>query len=232
MIRGALPVAVALALAGAAAVPAAAAPVLDQLVVFRGGGAKLDSVRSAATKVRSGRRRCRVPSSTPLAALVRSKPGRLRVRDFSGGACDPSSLFVSRIGPDRNRGQSGWVYKAGNRLATTGAADPSGPFGSGKLRRRTRVTWFYCVFAGSGCQRTLRLKVRAQGAGTVSARVVAFDDEGRGMPARGAVVRSGDASVATDSAGRATITLPPGRHRLHAEKTGAIRSFDEVISVK
>ena len=52
----------------------------------------------------------------------------------SRASCDPSSLFVMRIGPNKNRGQSGWVYKVGNRQGTTAASDPSGPFGSGRLK--------------------------------------------------------------------------------------------------
>ena len=103
-----------------------------------------------ATRVRAGDHRCRVPRGTPLAALVRSDVAKLRVRDFSG-SCDPSSLFVSKIGPNRNRGQSGWVYKVRNRQGTTAASDPSGPFGTGRITRGvTRITWFYCVFQAGG----------------------------------------------------------------------------------
>jgi len=221
----------ALALAGAAAPFAEGAPRFDQQVVFRDGTAKFDRVGTARTHTRAGGHRCPVPRATPLAALVRSDVAKLRVRDFSG-SCDPSSLFVSKIGPDRNRGESGWVYKVGNRQGTTAASDPSGPFGSGRLKRRVRVTWFYCVFRAGGCQRTLRLRVRDEGGGTVSARVTAYDDEGRGTRLEGATVRAGGRSAQTDAKGVATLSLAPGRHRLYAEKAGHIRSFTESVRVE
>jgi hypothetical protein len=156
---------------------------------------------------------------------------KLAVRDFSG-SCDPASLFVRAIGPDENHGESGWVYKVGNRQGTTGAADPSGPFGSGRLKRRVRVTWFYCVFRAGGCQRTLGLRVRDEGAGTVSARVKAYDDEGRGTPLAGATVHAGSRTAETDANGVATFSLSSGMHRLYAEKKGSVPSFTERVRVE
>ena len=152
----AIPVLAALMAAGAGAAPAAAAKV-RQMVVFRDAHALTKRVSTDATKVTVAGRRCAVAGRTPLAALVRSNPGRIRLRDF--GACssrpsDAAGLLVTGIDGDRNRGQRGWVYKVGHRAATAGAADPSGPFGHGRLRAGQRVTWFYCVRAAD-CQRTL-----------------------------------------------------------------------------
>jgi len=223
-------IAAVLVFAGAAAPLAEGAPRFDQLVVFRDGTAKSETVGTARTRTRAGDHRCRVPRATPLAALVRSDVAKLRMRDFSG-SCDPSSLFVKAIGPDVNRGESGWVYKVGNRQGTTAASDPSGPFGSGRLKRRVRVTWFYCVFRVGGCQRTLGLRARDEGGGIVAVRVKAYDDEGRGSPVDGATVRSGGRSAETGADGRATLTLPAGTHRLRAEKKGHIRSFTQKVSV-
>jgi len=229
--RAAIVIAAVLALAGAAVSLAQAAPRFDQLVVFRDGSAKSDTVGTKRTRVRAGDQRCRVPGATPLAALVRSDVAKLRVRDFSG-SCDPSSLFVRAIGPNENRGESGWVYKVGQRQGTTAASDPSGPFGSGRLKRRVRVTWFYCVFRAGGCQPTLGLSVRDEGAGTVTARVKAYDDEGRGLLLEGATVRAGSRTAETDGDGVATLTLPPGIHRLRADKSGHVRSFTERVRVE
>ena len=230
MTRAGLAIAAVLALAGAAAPLAGAAPRFDQLVVFRNGDAKSETVGTRAVRTRAGDQRCRVPKATPLAALVRSEVADLRLLDFSG-SCDPSTLFVQRIGPNKNRGQSGWVYKVGNRQGTTAASDPSGPFGSGRLSRRVRVTWFYCVFEAGGCQRTLGLRTRDEGGGTVTVRVTGYDDEGRGTRVEGARVRSGSRSVQTNANGVATLALPAGTHRLYAEKGGHIRSFTEKVSV-
>lgn len=219
---------VALALAGAA--PASAAPVVDQMVVFRSGDARFHSPGTAAVGVKVGDRRCRVPRATPLAALVRSRVAKLRLKGFSG--CDPSGLFVRGIGPDRNRGERGWVYKVGNRQGSTSAADPSGPFGAGRIRRRVRVTWFYCVFRRGGCQRTLGVRPRDEGDGTVRVRVTAYDDEGRGQPAPGATVSAGPVTARTDSSGVARLELEPGTRRIHATKRGHVRSFAERVAVR
>ena len=221
----------ALALAGAAAVPAPAAPLVEQLVVFRDGASTQRVVSSAATRVRTEGRRCRVPGATPLAALARSEPPGLLLRDFSD-SCDPSSLFVERIRRDRNRGQRGWVYKVGNRQGTTAASDPSGPFGSGRISRRTRVTWFYCVFARGGCQRTLGLRASDEGEGMVSVRVTGYDDEGRGKPVAGALVSAGRATATTDRQGLAALRLAPGVRSLRAVRRGFVRSFDEKVTVR
>ena len=231
MTRAGIAIAAVLASAGAAAPFAEGAPRFDQLVVFKDGTAKSETVGTARTRTRAGDHRCRVPRATPLAALVRSDVAKLKVRDFSG-SCDPASLFVRKIGDDANRGESGWVYKVGNRQGTTGAADPSGPFGSGRIKRRVQVTWFYCVFRAGGCQRTLGLRVRDEGGGTVSARVTAYDDEGRGTRLEGATVHAGSRTAETDSNGIATLALTPGAHRLYAEKDGFVRSFAERVRVE
>jgi hypothetical protein len=219
-----------LAFAGAAAPLAHAAPRVDQLVVFRNGNAKSETVGTKAIRTRADDHRCRVPKATPLAALVRSQVAELKLLDFSG-SCDPATLFVRRIGPNRNRGQFGWVYKVGTRWAPAGAADPTGPFGNGRLTRGARITWFYCVVEAGSCQRTLGLRARDDGGGTVTVRVTGYDDEGRGTRIAGARVRSGSQSAETDADGVATLTLPAGTHRIYAEKRGLIRSFTERVRV-
>ena len=68
-------------------------------------------------------------------------------------------------------------------------------------------------------------------AGTVTVRVTAYDDEGRGDRVAGATVRSGAVTATTDANGVATLSLPPGTHRLYAEKRGHIQSFTERVAV-
>jgi hypothetical protein len=211
----------------------AAAPKVRQLVVFRDGSATSETVSTRATRVRVEGRRCAAGDRTALAALVRSRPGRLRLRDF--GACssrprDGAGLFVQGIRGDRNRGQNGWVYKVGRRAATAGAADPGGPFGRGRLRAGQRVTWFYCRLRQGGCQRTLELKWRAE-PGTLVATVRGYDDEAHGVAVAGATVSAGGASTLTDANGQARLPLPAGRYRAVAEKVGLVRSFAERVEV-
>jgi hypothetical protein len=222
----------ALAAAGTAAPAAEAAARVRQLVVFRDGHALQKRVSTAATTVRVGDRRCAVGDGTPLAALVRSRPGGLRLRDF--GACssrprDSAGLLVTAIGGDRNRGQRGWVYKVGRRAATAGAGDIGGPFGRGRLRAGQRVTWFYCVRA-TDCQRTLELRVQPMTGGIV-ATVRGYDDAGEGVPVEGARVSAAGVTGLTAADGRVQLALPSGVHGVVARKEGLVRSFKERVEV-
>jgi hypothetical protein len=217
-----------------AAPPAAtaAAPRVPQLVVFRSGEAVQGQVSTRQATVAVAGRRCAAGDGTPLAALVRSRPGRLRLRDF--GACslrprDSGGLLVTGIRSDRNRGQRGWVYKVGQRAATAGAGDPGGPFGHGRLRAGQRVSWFYCVRAAD-CQRTLSVRATAMADGIV-ATVRGYDDAGDGVPIEGAEVTASGVTGLTAADGRVQIALPPGTHRLVARKDGLVRSFTERVEV-
>ena len=210
----------------------AVAPRLRQMVVFRDGHALNKRVSTAATSVRVGGRRCAAGDRTALAALVRSRPGRLRLRDF--GACssharDASGLFVTGIGGDRNRGQRGWVYKVGRRAATAGAGDIAGPFGNGRLRAGQRVTWFYCLRAAD-CQRTLEVRASPFDSGVIAA-VRGYDDGGHGIPIEGATVSAGGQMGVTGADGRVQLVLPAGTYRLVARKDGLVRSFAERVEV-
>jgi hypothetical protein len=210
----------------------AAAPKVRQMVVFRDGHARAKQVSTAATSVKVAGRPCAVGNGTALAGLVRSRPGRLRLRDF--GACssrpsDAAGLLVTGIGPDPNRGQRGWVYKVGRRAATAGAGDTGGPFGRGRLRAGQRVTWFYCLRAAD-CQRTLEVRAKPT-AGGIVATVRGYNDAGDGVPVEGARVSAGSITGITAADGRLQIALSSGTHRLVARKDGLVRSFAERVEV-
>lgn len=211
---------------------AGAATKVKQLVVFPGGDAlqRTTSTRHATVTVRG--RQCVAGDGTALAALVRSKPGRLHLRDF--GACstrplDSAGVLVTGIRSDRNRGQRGWVYKVGQRAATAGAGDMGGPFGRGRLRAGQRVTWFYCVRAAD-CQRTLGLTASVFRGG-IAAEVRGYDDAGDGIPIAGATVTASGVSGVTDAEGRVQLELHPGFQRLVARKDGLVRSFTKLVEV-
>jgi hypothetical protein len=220
--------------AGVAAAPASAAPPrLEQLVAFKSGKSVERRVSTRGLKVRVGHRRCAVPARTALATLVRARPGHIRLRDF--GACsrraaDASGLYVAAIGRERERGHGGWVYKVGRKAAPAGAADPAGPFGSGRLRSRQRVLWFYCLRAGN-CQRTLAVRVTERTGTDVAVAVTGYDDDGKGKRVAGATVHLDGATALTGPEGVAHLTAVDGRHRLFAEKRGLVRSFTERITV-
>jgi hypothetical protein len=213
---------------------AAKPPVVQQMVVFRSGRAVISRVSTRGLRVRVGRRRCAVAGGTALAALLRDPPARVRLRDF--GACsrrpqDGGQLFVSAIGADVNRGNHGWVYKVGRRAATAGAANPTGPFGRGRLRAGQRITWFYCRLVQGGCQRSLELKAAPEPGG-VAVTVRGHDDEGRGVRVAGATVRLGSVEQVTDTAGVARFAVDPGTYSAFAEKAGLVRSYTERVVVR
>jgi hypothetical protein len=194
-------------------------------------------VKFASRSVRVGGRRCAVGRATPLSVLAGTGL-RLRLKDY--GACgrsprDAGSLYVRAVGPDRARGAAGWVYKVGRRTGTAGAADPSGPFGRGRLRPGARVLWFWCVQErGEACQRTLEVSsaARVTAGAPLSVTVRGYDDNGRGVPVAGATVRLGTAVATTDSGGSATVTAPAaGPARLTAERDGMVRSWPRKVAV-
>jgi hypothetical protein len=228
--------------AGALLAPAAAEArgTVDVMVVGRSAVlVPAKSVTIAPRAVGIGGRRCAIGTATPLSVLAGTGV-RFRLVDY--GACsrkprDAGSLYVSKIGPDRERGRDGWVYKVGRRVGTAGAADPAGPFGTGRrLRAGQRVLWFWCVKDRSdACQRTLEVSSAgsvAPGA-PLAVTVRGYDEAGSGAAVAGATVTLGDASAVTGPDGVATITAPaaPGALALEASKPGLVRSFPRTVEV-
>ena len=187
------------------------------------------SVRVSATTSSVGRRRCAVAAGTALAALAAVHRGGgpgFRLRDY--GACsrraiDSSALFVTQIGPDRNRRADGWVYKVGRRVPSSGAADPSGR----RLRTGERLTWFYCRAQSSGgCQRTLEVAPLSGAGQTLRVRVRGYDDNGRAVAVAGATVSAGAQAAVTGADGTASFpALGAGTRSLQAQRAGMVPSF-------
>jgi hypothetical protein len=201
-------------------------------------GPKRVALKSRSARV--GSKRCALGRATPLSALAGTRVS-FRLTDY--GSCsrrprDAGSLYVRQIGPDRESGRDGWVYKVGNRVGSTGAADPTGPFGDGrKLRAGQRVLWFWCVKdAADSCQRTLAVKpepsTSAAGA-LLRVTVRGYDENGDGVPAGGATVRLGGMTAITGADGVATLLAPAvaGRYRVRAEMPGTVASFPVKIAV-
>jgi hypothetical protein len=191
-------------------------------------------VKLRARSVRVGGRRCAAGRATPLSVLAGTRL-RFRLKDY--GSCsrsprDAGALYVTQVGPDRRGGPRGWVYKVGNRAGTTGAGDPSGPFGTGqRLRGGQRLLWFWCVQdRKAGCQRTLDARPERSTATPgepLRVTVRGYDDDGHGVPVAGALVRLGGAQAQTGADGVATVTAPAGSGAvaLTAERDGMVRSF-------
>jgi hypothetical protein len=218
------------ALAAAVAPAQAAAPRVEQLVVFRNGTAVQKQVTASQVKVTVGKKRCAVGAGTALAALLRSKIGAIRLHDY--GSCssnpnDAATLYVRRIRKDGAKGLNGWVYKVGNKAASAGAGDPAGRVKSG-----ARITWFYCHMGANGCQRALALTAKPLGGGQVRVSVRAYDDNGKSRAASGATVHVGNVTATADSHGKATLSVAPGTRTVYAQSKGLVRSFTERIDVK
>jgi hypothetical protein len=232
-----------LLLAGAAfAAPAAAdaRPKVDAMVV--GKSAVLAGPERVALKARTARvggKRCAIGRATPLSVLAGTGVS-FSLKDY--GACsrrarDAGSLYVRKIGPDRERGTDGWVYKVGRRAGSGGAADPAGSFGTGRLLRRgQQVLWFWCVKdAADSCQRTLEVapaRKRVEPGTALEVTVRGYDDSGKGVRVEGATVRLGDSAALTGADGVASVIAPAsGAYRLRAEKPGMVVSFPVRVRV-
>jgi hypothetical protein len=184
-------------------------------------------------------KRCAIGRATPLSALA-GTGASFRLVDY--GACsrrprDAGSLYVRQIGPDRAKGRDGWVYKVGRRSGSSAAADPAGPFGTGRvLRAGQQVLWFWCVKdAADSCQRTLETSSAstvAPGA-PLAVTVRGYDEAGKGVAVEGATVRLGDATAVSGPGGVATVTAPAasGSYALEASKPGLVRSFPRTVEV-
>ena len=151
---------------------------------------------------------------------------------------DSGELFVYSLGGETNRGQNGWEYKVDGVSGTTGAGDPSGPLGDGRLLRSDqRVLWFWCQASGGGCQRTLEVapstSTVSPGA-SLSVTVSGYENEGRGAPITGAIVTLGTDFASTGRGGRASLIAPstPGRYQVSATRRGLVPSFPQTIVVR
>jgi hypothetical protein len=245
-VRLALKAVLAVGVAAAAVAPAAASPIggggpspppkVNQLVVFRDGSFREKTTRARRVAVHVGGRRCVVGAGTPLAALVVSKVAKIGLRDF--GSCsrrarDATGLFVRKLGPDANAGQDGWVYKVGRKAGSAGAADPSGPFGHGRLKYGAHVLWFYCHMQGSSCQRTLSFdQMDTEPPGALLVHVGAYNDQGKGIPAAGVTVHIDSVTGVTDQTGAVRIVGGVGRHTLYADGGGYVRTFDTTVELQ
>jgi hypothetical protein len=224
----------------AAPAPAGARPKVHVMVV--GKSAVLAGPERVALKARTapvGGKRCSIGRATPLSVLAGTGVS-FSLKDY--GSCsrrarDAGSLYAAKIGPDRERGRDGWVYKVGRRAGSAGGADPAGSFGTGRmLRAGDRVLWFWCVKdAADFCQRTLAVTPTAKRLepGTpLSVTVRGYDDNGDAVRVAGAMVRLGPSAALTGADGVALVIAPPaGSYRLRAEKPGMVVSFPVRVAV-
>jgi hypothetical protein len=225
--------------------PAVAAPTVQTMVVGAGGVvlSQPHTVVAASTSLRVGGRSCAVAAGTPLSALAALGRGggpSFSLRDY--GRCGPSAsdsgqLFVYRLGGESNHGQDGWEYKVGRSSGTTGAGDTSGALGNGRLLSSgQRVLWFWCEAFSGGCERSLEVSAAASvGRGrALAVQVSGYDNEGHGVPVRGAIVTLGSDFASTNSAGRAMLLAPSGagHYSLSAKRGGLVPAFPETIVVR
>jgi hypothetical protein len=200
-------------------------------------------ISSASIDVSIGGHACGISAATPLAALTTlhsvGGPG-FALRDYGHCTASPRNsgqLFVYSLDGETNHGQNGWEYKVNNRSGTTGAADPSGPQGNGRLLTGgSRVLWFWCQAIAGGCQRTLEVSAPkdASRGGSVTLRVSGYDNEGRGVSMPGARVTLGSSAAVTGASGRVTLRAPSGSgfYGIRATRPGSVPSFPQLLQVR
>jgi hypothetical protein len=249
MVASALALAVTMAASVQAQPPArlaAGVPSVQSMIVGSTGAivSPARTVTAGASTVRVGARSCAVGAATPLAVLAaisRAGGPGFALRDY--GRCNSSSrnsgqLFVYSLAGQTNRGQNGWEYKVNGVSGTTGAGDPSGARGDGRLLSSgARVLWFWCQAVAGGCQRTLEVSPAtstvSRGA-PLSVLVSGRDNEGRGVSVARAIVTLGTDFASTGAGGRASLIAPstPGRYQVSARRPGLVPSFPETIVVR
>jgi hypothetical protein len=209
--------------------PASAAPV-QTMVVGRSRtllGAHTLNVTGA--RVTASGHRCGVPAASGLAVLAAARrAGGPAFKVRQEGGCQ--GLYVFQVGSDRARGRSGWVYKVGHATPSTGAAERTSSIGPG-----AHVVWFWCRMGSGSCQRTLEITAgRVAKAGRAQRVTVrGYDDNGRGRPVSGAVVRLGPASARTGANGVAIVRAPRrGTYRLTATRAGMVPALPLGVIVR
>ncbi len=201
------------------------------------------SVAPAAVSVRVAGRTCGVAGGTPLAALAqlnRTGGPAFAVRDYGRCTASPGAsgqLFVYSLDGETNHGQNGWEYKVNNLSGTTGAGDPIGAQGDGRLLAPgSQVLWFWCQAVAGGCQRNLVLSAAATVArgAALRVRVSGEDNYGRGAAMSGARVTLGGAAATTGGSGVVTLRAPsrPGTYALSASRPGSVPAFPQSVTVR
>ena len=211
------------ALAVPASAGAATPRVEAQLVTRTGKVYGPRTVAAAATRAAGCRLRAGLPIDVLAALHAKAHAPGFRAR----GSC--SALYVFQVGRERERGLAGWVYKVGHKLPGVSASAPSA-----RLKGGEQVTWFWCVNA-SRCQRTLELSdvpASVTAGQPVTVTVTAYDDRGRGVPAKGATVALGDARATAGADGHATLVAPGGATRFTATQKGLVPAFPVEVAAR
>lgn len=196
---------------GSQATASAGAPSVKLMVTGKNGILRSPvTVSAAARAVQVAGRQCVLPQGTPLAALAAAGVS-MHLKDF--GSCsmnpaDESGIYADQILGASGVGMAGWTFKVNNVSGTAGAANAGGPFGRGPLATGDLVLWFWCE--NYPCQRTLSITAPStvRSGAQLRVRVLAHDDSGKSVWAKGATVRVAQSTAVTDSLGWTGVTAP------------------------
>ncbi len=202
----------------AAAAPAIAAPNVHVRVEGGSGTLVWDTVTPFTGTVQGHA----LSGPTPLGALI-TGAGNANV-PLGLQWFDCCGFFVNSINGRAGTTTSGWAFKVGNALAQNGAGAITATNGQ-------KVLFYYTKYdpVTFATQPTLSVSDNAtsvkRGA-TVTVKVRAYDDAGKGTLQQGAAVWVGDTQLGTtDSSGQAKIKLTTrGKVQVRATFPGKIRS--------
>src|SRR5215210_5865508 len=150
-----------------------------------------------------------VTASNPLEALEAASLAGEFYYHVTRSGFGPYVDQVARYG---GAASSGWVFKVNDTSPPVGADTVT-------LKDGDRVVWYYADFGPAGGPPTLLVKKAARGCYAVAA----FDDNGRGVPTPGVVLRVGSKRTVAVKNGQACPGPHPGL-LVRAVAPGAVRS--------
>ena len=128
--------------------------------------------------------------------------------------------YLYRIGDDTAAGLSGWLYLVNNVQPPVGANDYT-------LKSGESVLWYYGDFDWKP-SRLVASSTQLTTPGNVTVTVESFNGQ-TWSPLSGASLSIGN--TLTDTGGQAQVSLTDGTHKIHAQKTGFIRSNTATVTV-
>lgn len=128
--------------------------------------------------------------------------------------------YLSQINDEAGEGMSGWMYFVNNESLMVGAGDYT-------LSEGDEILWYY----GDWGWQPTRLLVDENNldSGETILIEVQYFNGGSWFGLEGATVKGGDQEYITGSSGKVSASMPDDSYNLYAEKSGFVRSNEELV---